>query len=405
MKQHYERVIALCCFLFLFTNIGLPSTSFSVYQPYIIATPGVGDVGGSLVLSVRTLTSLITVIFVDRYYHALDVRNGVFFACLMTAFGFLLYGFADSLALFILGALFAGAGYGLGGMVGMTLLISRWYDHDMGGAVGFATLGSGVASMIIPVVAVQVIEGQSLHMAFRLEALLALSLGIVVAVLLRNRPSDIGRANSANEGNGKETVNGDAAPKLATIPAVWQTLVLVAVTFVGCLCVGGGTYYSVLLTTQGFDAHFAATTLSIIGIALTASKFITGKMFDRFGVTRSSAIAFSVFIFGLACSCTTPLGSTALAVASGLAIGWGAAVGTVGVSIWSLQLADAGRSSKSVKNAQVAYSLGGFIMNAIPGPLATLTGTYVTTYAIMLCMCIFACVVIVSVYLRYRPGM
>ena len=33
VKRHYEKVIALCCFLILFTNIGLPSTSFSVYQP------------------------------------------------------------------------------------------------------------------------------------------------------------------------------------------------------------------------------------------------------------------------------------------------------------------------------------------------------------------------------------
>ena len=46
MKKHYEKVITLCCFLFLFTNVGLTSTSFNVYQPYIIATDGVGDVGG-----------------------------------------------------------------------------------------------------------------------------------------------------------------------------------------------------------------------------------------------------------------------------------------------------------------------------------------------------------------------
>ena len=30
MKKHYEKVITLCCFLFLFTNVGLTSTSFNV---------------------------------------------------------------------------------------------------------------------------------------------------------------------------------------------------------------------------------------------------------------------------------------------------------------------------------------------------------------------------------------
>ena len=54
VKRHYEKVICVCCFLILFTNIGLPSTSFSVYQPYLVAIPGVGHAGGSVILSVRT---------------------------------------------------------------------------------------------------------------------------------------------------------------------------------------------------------------------------------------------------------------------------------------------------------------------------------------------------------------
>ena len=39
IKRHYEKVIAACCFLILFTNVGLPSTSFSVFQPYLVDLP------------------------------------------------------------------------------------------------------------------------------------------------------------------------------------------------------------------------------------------------------------------------------------------------------------------------------------------------------------------------------
>ena len=53
MKQNYPKIISACCFLFLFVNVGMPSTSFSVYQPYLVQL--VGDSGGALVLSVRTL--------------------------------------------------------------------------------------------------------------------------------------------------------------------------------------------------------------------------------------------------------------------------------------------------------------------------------------------------------------
>ena len=54
LKQHYEKVICACCFLLLFTNVGLASTSFSVYQPYLVELPGVGHSGGSIVISIRT---------------------------------------------------------------------------------------------------------------------------------------------------------------------------------------------------------------------------------------------------------------------------------------------------------------------------------------------------------------
>ena len=401
MKQHYEKVIVACCFLFLFVNVGLPSTSFNVYQPYIIATEGVGDVGGSLILSVRTLTSLVTVIFVDRYYHALDVRRGVFVACLSTALGFFIYSQASTLTAFALGAVFAGAGYGLGGMVGLTLLISRWYDHGVGGAIGFATLGSGVASIIIPVCAVHVIEGSSLHLSFFLEALLALAIGALVFVFLRNRPSDIGRDASVRQS--EKTGSKEQATGSVALDATERVALLAAMAFIGCLCVGGSTYFSVLLTTQGFDPHFAATTLSAIGAMLTVSKLATGKMFDRFGVRKSSTFVFFVFLAGFALSLLTPLGNTGLAVVAGMSIGWGEALGTVGLSVWSLQLANPEKRERSIKNAQVAYSLGGFVINAIPGPLATLTGTYLTTYAIMFGMCVFAAVVITGTYKKHLP--
>ena len=404
MKKHYEKVITLCCVLFLFTNVGLTSTSFNVYQPYIIAADGVGDVGGSLILSIRTLTSLLTIIFVDRYYHALDVRLGVFLASLMTTAGFVIYGFAGNLGGFVAGAVFAGAGYGLGGMVGMTLLISRWFDHGLGGAVGFASLGSGFASILVPLAAVRIIEGQSLQLSFRLEALLALALGLLVFALLRNRPSDVNaEVKQKNAAKGEPGNRENERAGNPEIPPRHRKILLAAMMCVGCMSVGGDTYYSVLLTTNGFDPHFAAFTLSLLGFALTASKMITGKMFDRFGVERSSSLVFLTLIIGFACSCFTPCGSSALGLFAALLIGWGTALGTVGLSVWSLQLADPTNREKSIKNAQVAYSLGGFLINAIPGPLRVATGTYVSTYLILFAMAVFASVTVVSIYKRYRP--
>lgn len=118
IKQHYEAVVAVCCFLILFTNVGLPSTSFSVYQPYLVDLPGVGHSGGSIIVSVRTFVSLLAMLVVGRYYDLVDCRIGAFLATLCVSAGFALYSFAgQQLQHAVRRSALTGLGYGFGGMI------------------------------------------------------------------------------------------------------------------------------------------------------------------------------------------------------------------------------------------------------------------------------------------------
>ncbi len=408
MKQHYEKIITICCFLFIFTNIGLPSTSFGVYQPYIVQI--VGDTAGMTVLAVRTLASMAAIMFVDRYYHLLDCRLGIFLATMLTTVGFTIYSFANSLPVFLIASGLTGLGYGLGGMVGMTMLTRRWYADHIGGAVGFASVGSGVASIVIPVIAVRIIENVSLHASFRFEAALALTIGIVVLVLLRNRPSDIGleRRNNDSVKNKPASSNtgNQNAPSTNTIGAHITNreyrLLIIAACFIGIMCVGGPAYVTVYYTNSGIAPLFAATLLSLQGVFLTVSKYATGKLFDAVGTGRGSAIMFAFVIMGLASLCLVGLGVTRIAPVATVLYGTGLSLGTVGISVWSIELANPKNMTRSIKNYQVAYSLGGFLANTFPGPLKELTGSYMSSYAVMLVTALFAGIVIVGMYYKYR---
>jgi MFS family permease len=402
MKSHYEKVITFCCFLFLFVNIGFPSTSFNVYQPYLIAQDAVGDLGASAILAVRTLASLCAMFFVDRYYSNLDARRGVALACAMTAAGFGLYAVGGSMPVYLLGAVLSGMGYGFGGMVAMTILTNRWYRKGIGTAMGIASVGSGVASILVPLAAVQVIHAQSLHAAFALEAGVALGLGALVLLLLRNRPSDLGieLEDPALEG-------GTGRPVRAPyrLSPAWRALFMGALVAVGAVAVGGGTYLSVLFTSSGIDAVFAATLLSVMGICLTIAKFVTGRLFDAIGTRRGSALMFGVLTVGLALCIVSSGGSPVIAAIAAALLGAGISLGTVGISMWSLELTDGGSTTRFVKRCQIAYALGGFLMNSIPGPLKTITGTYVSSYAIMCAITVYAGIVVVAIYRARKAAM
>lgn len=434
-KRHYEKVIAACCFLFIFANLGLASTAFSVHQPYLVALPGIGDTGGSLILSARTLTSLLAMLFVDRYYRLFDVRVGVFVACLLTCAGFIVYSIAAgtpipgfpavaanpsaatplasaadladaasataSLPLFIAGAVMVGLGYGLGGMVAMTYLANRWFATGVGTVIGFASMGSGVASIVMPLVVVRVIEASSLSTAFAVEGALAAFMGLIAVALLRNRPSDLGmEPYQAKQRRVRQR------HEMLPAPAPERALLMASIAGVGTFCCCGITYMSMLATSSGFSTLFAATIVSVAGTALTISKFVTGELFDHLGAPRASAIMFALSGIGYALCCLAALGNPVLMVVGSAAMGAGFSLGTVGISVWSLDLSDPANRARQVKNFQVAYSLGGFIANTLPGIAKDLLGSYTVSYVAMLIVTALSAAVVLRFYRKFekRPA-
>lgn len=399
-SRHYEKVIVACCFLTIFVNVGLASTAFSVHQPYIVALPGIGDTGGSLILSVRTLSSLVVMIFLDRYYRLLDVRLGVLVANLFTAAGFLVYSLAGNLPTFFCGAVFLGFGYGLGGMASATYLVNRWFSSGIGSVVGFVSMGSGLASIVMPLIVVRIINTSSLSTAFGVEGALAAALGLLVFLFLRNRPSDMGLRPFERTASGKASKREGrkAGSSERPLPKGERLAVLAAMVGVGVFSCCGITYLSVLATSSGFDALFAAVLVSVAGAALTVAKFVTGELFDHLGTPAGSAIMFTLAFAGFAMCCLAGLGNAPFMVCAAVLVGAGLSLGSVGVSVWSLDMSDAANRAREIKNFQVAYALGGFIANTLPGIVKDLVGTYVVSYMALLVITALAAFIVLRQY-------
>lgn len=407
MHKHYEKVICACCFLFLFTNVGFASTSFGVYQPYV--AEAVGDTGASLVLASRTLASLLSMFCVNRYYFKLGCRKGVFLATLLTACGFVLYSQAHGMAGFCVAAVLTGMGYGLGGMVCMTTLIGRWFKDNVGTAVGIATAGSGVSTLVVSPLAARIIEASSLSTAFLCEAGLAAVLGIVVFLLVRDRPEDLGlEPFTLPEGKaaGKKASTPRSAGQAQENPGVdlprrAYILMMLAMVFMGVIAVDGFNYISILLTSNGVDKIHAATLIAVSGGCLTVSKTVVGKVFDLIGVFRGSVAFFGILILGCVMCCLVGTRNPAVEWAAVVLFGFGMSLGTVGISVWSLRLSSPLRRAKTIKNFQIGYALGGFIFNFVPGTLMDLCGSYVVSYLIILVLALACAGITLVTYWRY----
>lgn len=411
IRAHYEKVIALCCFLLIFCNVGLASTSFNVYQPYIVALPGVGDAAGSAVIGVRTFMSLVCMFLVVRYYQLVDCRAGSFIACLFTAASMVAYGFAQSFPALCVAAALGGVGYGLGGMVCTTYLINRWFKTDVGSAIGIAAVGSGVASIAVPATAEWVIRTFSLATSFWAEAILAVLIGVVTFALLRNNPKDIGLRPYVNpkwvEQHADEVAqaaDGASVPvdHGVDLPVAARRLFLFACVIVGAVCVSAPTFLSVFLVSQGFGHQFAALMLSVSGLVLTFGKGAMGKLFDVLGGLRGTVIALGAFIAGLVILVLGAGGNELLVWIGCVVYAFGLAIGSTGIPIWSLHFSTPENRVKTVRAFQTAYAFGSFAFSFVPGALKDAVGTYVVSYGLMVGMLAVAIAVIAWVYARYH---
>lgn len=399
LKRHYHAIIAACCFLVLFLNTGLPSTSFNVYQSYLVQLDGIGDFGGSLIVTVRTFVSLVAVFLVGAYYKKMRLRRGILLASLLTAIGFLIYGLADTLEAYCIGSVFTGLGYGLGGMVAVTVLIGNWYRGHVGTVVGVASMGSSFASIVIPLAMAAVISWTALSTAFLVEAALALAVTVVLAIFLRTGPADLGlqptEERTTKEGASKEKVHVG----VATIAPAQRRLMLVALFLMGASAVVGYSYFSVLMSSSGISLGLTAVLTSVLGVSLSASKLTTGWVFDRIGTLAGSAIFFVLIIAGLVCCTLVPFGQVPMAVAAAVLFGVGSSLATTGVSIWSLELSSEEHRMRLVRSFQLAYAFGGFAFNIMPGIVAEVTGGYALNYLVF---AVFMCVCAVLVMAVYR---
>ena len=401
LQKHYRAIIVIGCFLVLFANQGLPATAFNVYQTYLVELPGVGAVGGSLVMTVRAFVSLAVMLLVTAFYRRIDARYGVLLATLCTAAGFTIYGLWETLPGLCLGSVFTGIGYGLGGMVATTIILGRWFHGSLGVAGGFIGMCSGVVSFVVPTAAAEIIEASSLSTAFLCEAALALVLALLFALFLRSDPKHVGLAPyEAAAPASPKAAKRQRKPVAEDLAGRDKHLMMLAMVLMGGVAITGFGYFSVLLTSSGVNPLAAAVITSLGGAFLAVGKLVCGWTFDRWGTRTGTVLFFIVLTAGLVLCTTVGFGGATEGFFAAVAYCTGISVATTGMAVWSLELSSPARTLATVRDFNLAYAAGGFLFNMLPGVLMQLTGSYAPTYGLFAVFSLVSAVMVVHVYTR-----
>ena len=372
--------------LVLFCIVGLIINAFSVYLPYLRETCNLTNTQNSNVLQVRTMLGFLSLFFVGTYYQKLEIRLGMTLAMLMGSASLVLYAVSDSFWGLCAAAALGGLAYGLGGMYAASLLIHRWFPRHGALALGICAASTGLGTVVGAPVCTFLIERTSLPFSLLTEAVLLLLCAGIAFAIIRNYPA------------GCEP-QAHPARRRFNLHLNWMLAAVVAIGPVGNTAF---QFVAMHYSTLGLDSYRVSALVSVMGIALSASKFLFGGAVDRLGAYRSNWLFFGSTILG---SILLFAGSGYItAIAAVFTFGLGLATSTVGLTIYAEDLSRPEEFEDIVQQYQIAYMMGALLFGSAPGILADLTGNYRPFYVLVTVLSIFSLVVIQRSYRKVRSA-
>ena len=325
---HYGWMICILCVLTMFCTMGLASNTFSLYVNAFIEENGFTRAQGASLSTVRCIASLLGTILCGIYYDRLNMRKGLSLAAAMIGISFLIYSRAHTLSVFYSGAFMAGLGYGLGTMVPVTMMINRWFAEKQGFVLGFASAGTGIATILCPPLITAGLTAGGVSLAASCEGVLVLIYAVIMFFLLRNTPSELGLLPYGAE-------DASPVPSGSLLPQHAEKLPLAAAFLIGMITAPNAESLAVHLTTSGLDPVAVAAAVSTFGLAMTIAKFLYGAMTDRIGIFRTNLLFTLILCLAFFSGFLAGNGNETAAFLSAAGMGIGYSMTTITFSLYA----------------------------------------------------------------------
>lgn len=396
-RPHYAWLVCAGGALSLSTVMGLGANVFTIYQPEILSFHQFTNAQGSWITTTRSLFILLTLFVVNQLCRWLGLRTVMVLGNLLMGLSCFSFSRSGTFPMYLFSAALLGIGYCLGGMVPLSLLINNWFRDRRGLALGLASAGSGISTVLAPPIITDWIQTHGLHAAFFREGIFVLFCAGLIWLLLRSQPEDMGLTPYTASAP-DPTPRPASAPKPRANRPRAQKLVVCAAVLIGGPIGPCFSHLGVYYTCAGFDRRLVALLISMMGIAICLGKILCGHIYDRLGGRRGNHFVFCVFLLGLILCCLAGTRSVAIAVAAIALFSVGMSVTAVPPAAWARDLASEEHYAELVRSFTLAYTAGMLLFGPVPGMIADHTGSYMPAYLLFAGFLLTAYLVVWCVY-------
>ena len=293
-KWDYKWVIAGACFLMVLISLGFCSSNRSLYLAAITEALEIKRGAFAVTDTFRFLSTSIINIFFGTLIAKFGVKKmiGTGFASLIIST--LIYAHASSLWLFYLGGCFLGIGLAFSTTAMVGCVVKRWFHEHTGKVMGAILAANGVGGALAAQIVTPMIyaEGDPFgyRSAYRLIAVILAVTAVAVLLLIREKaPASPDQKADAAEKGGQADPSGIDFRTAVHTPRFY--FVLGSIFFTGLVLQGINSMAATHMKDVGLDAGYVALVLSIYSLALTGCKFLTGFLYDRYGLRTTALLA------------------------------------------------------------------------------------------------------------------
>ena len=399
--SHYAWKVCLGGGLALFSTVGLGVNVFTIYQPEIIALRQFTNAQGSWITTTRSLFILVALLTVNALCRRVGVRLTMGLGTGLVALSCLAFAFAEQFPAYCFAAALTGLGYCYGGMVPLSLAVGTWFRDRTNLALGLAAAGSGVSTVLAPVLITRLMQSVGLRGTFLIEGAVILITALAVLALIRDDPASMSLSPYQ-----AEHTRDDRSSRTEPRPLrrwYWCTLFLAAF-LVGGPGGPGFSHLTVLYTTEGYSPAAVAGLMSYAGVTICVGKILCGQVYDRLGGRAGNYYTFGAILLCMALCCLAPLGGMILPVLAITALGLGLPVSAVSPTVWAADLGGSAGYAGAVRAINIAYTLGVLTFGPLPGLLADRLGSYVPAYGLFALGLVVALTLVQLAYRRAGSG-
>ena len=295
MKANYYWVIAIVTVVALVVCGGIGSALSSVVRSSVTGELNIGEDQISLEVTILSGVGLLINLLSGVLFIKFGYRRLVFVCMMLSALGYMLGSFSNNLLGLCTAAVFSGM-YGVCNRSGTPRILNPWFHRNYGTIMGFITCMTGFGAAFFTDMFQKTEAAFGWRNAYRLASASCLLVALLVLILIRNKPADMGVKAF---GDGELTKNvkkqsrdhweGFDMSVLKKKPTFYMMLLG---TFLSSACVFM-CFYVIPTHSKavGMTAEEGATAQSLMFYGLGIFKLVFGFFSDRIGVKSMTMIA------------------------------------------------------------------------------------------------------------------